>query len=30
MKQRVNNRPLMMEEAVRKKNVSSMKQDKED
>ena len=27
MKQRVNNRPLMMEEAVRKNNVSSMKQD---
>ena len=30
MKQRVNNRPLMMEEAVRKKNVSSMKQDEND
>ena len=28
IKQRVNNRPLMMEDAVRKKNVSSMQQDK--
>ena len=30
MKHRVNNRPLMMEEAVIKKNVPSMKQDEDD